>query len=158
MSDQKSPAVWVTFLCALVLTLGLLHQARADGVQSGGASADGVAAYYVVLHAGKIGANGNDELSRQEPAPNDPLAHHLMVVLFNAANLQRIEAQRVIATISKSLEPAERRELTPHTMGGFKMYGNYFTLKTRHRYHVHMDVELPGSEKVAKLDFEFMLE
>ena len=121
MSNQKFPAVWVTFFCALVLTLGLLHHARADGVQSGGASADGVAAYYVVLHADKIGANGNDELSRQRPASNDPLAHHLMVVLFNAANLQRIEARRVVATVSKSLEPEERRELTSHTMGGFKM-------------------------------------
>ena len=110
------------------------------------------------MHADKIGANGNDELSRQRPASNDPLAHHLMVVLFNAANLQRIEARRVVATVSKSLEPEERRELTSHTMGGFKMYGNYFTLKTRHRYHVHMDVEIPNSEKIAKLDFEFMLE
>jgi hypothetical protein len=158
MHHHKFSAVWFALIWTLVVSSSVLQQARADGVQTGGATADGIAAYYVILHAGKIGANGNDELSRQRPVPSGPLAHHLMVVLFDAANLQRIEAQRVIATISKSLEPEERRELTPHTMGGFKMFGNYFTLKTRHRYHVHMDVELPGSEKVAKLDFDFMLE
>lgn len=148
----------VALVCILTSMSEGLGSAHADGVQSGGASADGVSAYYAVLPLDKNKTDGIGERKQRPNSPSGSLVHNLMVTLFNSATLQHIVAKRVIATISKDLEPREKKELFPHAMGGFSMYGNSFTLRVRHRYHVHLDVVVPNREQPVRLDFEFVLE
>ena len=146
-----------TALLPMLIVL-LLGPAAAAGSKSGGVTKDGVSVYYVVIPASTLRQSSQDQLNPAGSIPENPDAHHLMVVLFSASTLERIEAAKITAIMTDMIGPDERKQLTPHTMGGFLMYGNYFSMPARVGYRVRLELTLPKTQREIRITFDVELE
>lgn len=118
---------------------------------------NGMAVYYAVIPAEMIRGHPKQhpEAAMHGGVPKRPHVHHVMLALFDASSLERIVDAEVAATVSEIGLAGEKKKLEPFTVAGALTYGNYFNMQPRTNYRVRADIKLPGSQKAARVEFEF---
>lgn len=159
--SRRSPAgrklaVFFAAILSAAPVLLLPGRAMADS-HSGYLVDDGIAIYYAVIPAEMIRGHpkGHPEATMHGGVPGRPHVHHLMVALFNASTLERIDDAEAKATVSEIGLAGRAMTLEPFTVANALTYGNYFEVRPNTNYRIRVDVKTPRPDARASVQFEF---
>lgn len=141
-----------------LIALGALapSPAAAD-THSGYVVQDGLVIYYAVIPAAQLRLypKQSPEGRMHGGVPEGRDMHHLMVALFDAETLARVEDARVVATVAEAGLAGKRRRLEPFVANGALTYCNYVKMARRTDYRIRIAVRRPDSEDPTPLAFAF---
>jgi hypothetical protein len=114
---------------------------------------DGLVVYLGVIPGAMIQGHAEDPL--HDAVPTGPHAYHVTVALFDAATGARVEDAQVDAEVTPLGLSPERRALEPMEIANTVTYGNFFTMRIRGPYRIHVSILRPGAERPATAEFTY---
>lgn len=141
-----------------LIALGALapHPAAAD-THSNYVVRDGLVVFYAIVPAAQIRLypKHGPEARMHGGVPKGPDMHHLMIALFDAGTLERIDDATVTATVAEVGLAGRRVRLEPFSVNGALTYCNYIRMARRTDYRIRIAIIRPAAAERTPVAFAF---